>query len=204
MQKPYGGKATIKETQNTLEIRIPSAKNWMALIFLPIWLCGWGFGLVSVLKATFSGQIVVAEPGSNFPPALFVLIWLTLWTAGGLFAGYIWWRMAFGAETLKIGATSISMGRSMSWFERERSFDAQHIWRLRTVPIPAFSIFENRANLWWGSPSLAFDYGSRTVRFGAGIDEAEAYQILELVQKKFPEYAPRKSTAWENLGGYHP
>jgi hypothetical protein len=35
---------------------------------------------------------------------------------------------------------------------------------------------------------IAFDYGSQTVRFGAGAGEAEAKQILEKIVARFPQY----------------
>jgi hypothetical protein len=36
--------------------------------------------------------------------------------------------------------------------------------------------------------SIAFDYGARTFRFGSGVDEAEAKQILAEIQQKYPQY----------------
>ena len=45
-----------------------------------------------------------------------------------------------------------------------------------------------------GAPSLAFDYGAKTIRFGRGIDEAEATQLLERIIAKFPQYQTLQPT----------
>jgi hypothetical protein len=49
---------------------------------------------------------------------------------------------------------------------------------IRGIPLPSFHGL------------IAFDYGSRTVRFGAGIDEAEAFDLVKRVTGRFPQFAP--------------
>ena len=39
------------------------------------------------------------------------------------------------------------------------------------------------------SGPLAFDYGAKTIRFGSGVDEAEARVILASIRTRFPELA---------------
>ncbi len=55
---------------------------------------------------------------------------------------------------------------------------------------------------WLGNSvgTLAFDYGAKTFRFGAGIDEAEAKQIVAEIQNKFPQY--RSSDLSRSQRGY--
>jgi len=36
---------------------------------------------------------------------------------------------------------------------------------------------------------IAFDYGSRTFHFGAGLDEAEAFDIVRFFTQRFPQLA---------------
>jgi hypothetical protein len=38
---------------------------------------------------------------------------------------------------------------------------------------------------------LAFDYGSKTIRFGGGIEEAESKQVLSEITTRFPQYLGR-------------
>jgi hypothetical protein len=174
------------------------------IIFLPIWLCGWAFGLVTAFWSLTTGTVERLNPNSPFSPSLFLVVWLIGWTVGGGFALFTWLRMVFGVEILEFKNNVISIKQKILSFEQSRDYDPQHIWRLRTVAIPAASIFNNHH--YWGQnmQSLAFDYGARTIRFGSGIDEAEAAQILELIQQKFPQYRPRESTAWAGLGNHRP
>jgi hypothetical protein len=50
-----------------------------------------------------------------------------------------------------------------------------------------FSFGGNMA--WYGflPGSIAFDYGARTIRFAAGLDEAEARALVERINERFPE-----------------
>lgn len=41
--------------------------------------------------------------------------------------------------------------------------------------------------------ALAFDYETKTIRFGHGIGESEAEQILALVKEQFPQYVGASS-----------
>ena len=68
-----------------------------------------------------------------------------------------------------------------------KEYDLQHVRNLRVVPFDA-SIWSGRDSFGGmrGGP-LAFDYGAKTVRFGTGIDEAEARMILDSIRTRFPE-----------------
>ena len=34
-----------------------------------------------------------------------------------------------------------------------------------------------------------FDYGSKTLHFGAGLDEAEAFELVRFIARRFPQLA---------------
>jgi len=36
---------------------------------------------------------------------------------------------------------------------------------------------------------LQFDYGSKTFHFGAGLDEAEAFELVRRIAERFPQLA---------------
>jgi len=42
--------------------------------------------------------------------------------------------------------------------------------------------------------ALAFDYGSSTVRFGIGLEDGEASQILEHITSNFPQFIHKTVT----------
>jgi hypothetical protein len=37
-----------------------------------------------------------------------------------------------------------------------------------------------------GTRTIAFDYGAKTYRFGAGVDEAEAQAIVDTLRERWP------------------
>jgi hypothetical protein len=184
MQKPFRGRAVIEERSDSLLVQIPAAKSWWLLLFLPFWLIGWVSVGIPLVRSFLEGR-----SGNNFGNApLFAIVWIGGWLVSSVFVLYTWFRLVFGIEVTEFTPHSIAVGEKILTIDRGRSYDARSISRLRTVNVPAPSIFDNSA-LWSGGvPSLGFDYGARTIRFGKGIDEAEAHAILERVVEKFPQY----------------
>jgi hypothetical protein len=185
MQKPFRGRAVIEERSDSLLVQIPTAKSWFMLLFLPLWLCGWGFGVVMVGRSLLEGR---TSSGLASAPPLFLLVWGTAWIIGGGFALLSWVRLAVGVEVSEFTSRSIAVGEKILMLDRGRSYDQLSISRLRTIHVPVPSVFDNASAWNGGAPSLGFDYGARTIRFGKGIDEAEAHAILERVVEKFPQY----------------
>jgi hypothetical protein len=167
----------------TLEIPTPRSPVWSVVlgVFLALWLGSRLFFvpvLVQGLGLFTSGLGGFLLLFGNFPNlAFFVALWLL--------AAYIWARMTFGTETLHVTAHTLEVRTRRLWFERAVKHDAGQVRRLRVLPVNVPTWLNV---LIGGVPTLAFDYGSRTVRFGRGLDEAEAAQVLEQIAQKFPQY----------------
>lgn len=179
-------RATVRREAGYLLVAIPARRNWALMLFLPIWLVGWAIGLV---VATGMLSIFSAVPVTGFAEtaSLFLLAWLAMWLFGGLVALYTLAYTAAGREELRISEMTLRLQRRIGPLPagRARTYDLQHASRLRTEPTPMPP--------WWarrrGTPEpkpIAFDYGAKTVRFGAGLDEAEARQLVEQIA----EYSP--------------
>jgi hypothetical protein len=50
----------------------------------------------------------------------------------------------------------------------------------------AFNTFSTFQQWGVGGGALAFDYGPRTYRFGSGLDDAEAREVLEALAPRLP------------------
>ena len=178
--KPSKARATISTSHKGLEIVIPSKKNVFVILFLAVWLVGWAFGEVMVPATFFSGD----KPSG---PMVFIAVWIIGWTIGGAFALYIWlWNVA-GKERITVNNQGLIVQRELFGYGREKEYEMTHISNLRVSPQP-FNPFNVSASLqFWGIGGgvLAFDYGSRTYRFGSGIDEAEANQIMERIKAQY-------------------
>jgi hypothetical protein len=79
----------------------------------------------------------------------------------------------------------LTMRREPIGIPLRKGYDLLNVRNLRVVPFDE-SLWSRR-DPWTPTGPLAFDYGARTVRFGAGIDEAEARMIVDSIRTRFPE-----------------
>jgi hypothetical protein len=187
--KPPEPKHTSQHLGDRLLITIPSPKFWFLTVFLGIWTIVW---LAS--EIFFIGLLLFGNMGPDAPPVLVLVIWLALWTLGGAFAVYSFAWQVSGKELIQVTRQGIITRRYILGLGATQEYTAEHIRDLRAAsssmnlnhPMMAWSYSYGP---WQGHMgTLAFDYGARTFRFGVGIDEAEAKQIVAEIQEKFPQY----------------
>ena len=167
-------RATVADTPTGLHITIPANRNWFIVLFMGFWMCGWLFGECAVIKTLITGKASSTD--------LFLVGWLGAWTVGGAFVGYqVLWNMA-GKELIVLGVQTLAIKRDVLGFGRAREFDLAEVRDLRVD-----SASSGLAKLSWGSSgqmpgastgTIAFDYGAKTFRFGSGLDESEARQLI--------------------------
>lgn len=155
-------------------IVIPSPSNIFGVSFLSFWLIAWAIAEVFASYQLVTGKIAINR---------FMLGWLVGWTVFGVAAIYVWLWMVRGKEFVRVTADRIGIRRSVWSHGVEKQYEAANIsgWRL---------VIEKRS--WWSeddSPSpgnqgpIVFDYGDRTIRFGNGLGDDEAADILgEILQ----------------------
>ena len=138
---------------------------------MPILLCGWCLGEVFAIREVLSGRGVP-----------FLYLWLAGWTFGGGFAAANWLWMIVGREQVKLDSTKLGIRREIGGIGHTRSFDTSEIRNLRCLPA-AYRYYRNS----FTSPGkIAFDYGAKTYRFGVGIDEAEANDLIRQLKEHLP------------------
>jgi hypothetical protein len=179
--KVPGARATISESPEGLLITIPAMKNWFLILFLGFWLIGWLCGEVTVIFILIRGHLAHgANLKGSLPVAasLFMLVWLSGWTLGGGFALLTWlWNFA-GVELIVLGPSTLATKREVLGIGPPKEYDLQSIGNLRVSV--GMSNFNNPMSQFqtMGGGTIAFDYAAKTFRFGIGLDEAEARQIL--------------------------
>ncbi len=188
--KPYSARHTTDDLGDTLRINIPSQKQWFLILFMGFWLIGWAFGEISTLGMLFGGQGF----GGQGP---FMIAWLGGWTIGGAWAIYILAWQLFGKEVIEISNQAIITNRVVFGLGFPKEYSVEHIKVLRiSANVNANDMFGwSRAGRLYGLSGglIAFDYGSKTINFGSGIDEAEAKQILAEITQRFPQYRSRNN-----------
>lgn len=185
--QPYSARHITDDLIDSLKIKIPSRKQWFLILFMGFWLIGWALGELTVLGSLISGK-------GFGGPSLFMVVWLGGWTVGGAYAMYtLFWQLS-GSEIIQVSNSGITTSRSIlgvSLFPKEYSQEYIKELRVSAAAVNVNDIFGwSRASRFYGMSGglIAFDYGSRTINFGIGIDEAEAKQILSEIQQRYPQY----------------
>lgn len=180
--KPQAPRFRTERTAGGFRAEIPAKRNLFVLVFLIIWLAGWVFGEASVSK-----QLV--HPGPRTPVA-FLSLWITGWTVGGvLIAATIVWQLA-GREVIIIDPQALTLRVEALGIGHSRSFKTAEIKFLRLSPFVS-SPFQNRQTSFppifgAGYGPVAFDYGARTYRAAAALDEAEARMLIDQMASHLP------------------
>jgi len=178
MEKPYTGKASVEESFNQTIITIPSARNIFAAIFLGIWLCAWAGGeCMAIGMGVFAGGVISG----------FMLVWLAGWTAGGIFAfrALVW--MVSGKEIITVGQGELTVAKKNLLFFKPKTYSLSDAKKFRVRDDSANMGYYGRQNNLGGfgnTGTIQFDYGMKTVKFAAGVDEAEASYLLQKLKEK--------------------
>jgi hypothetical protein len=183
MEVPSKGRTIAEQDLHDLRLTIPARKNWFILIFLTVWLGGWLIGEFFAIGTLFTN-------GSD-GISLFLLFWLAGWSIGGIFAFQILvWNLR-GKEIITIGSGRLSIAKKGTIFGKEKVYDLREVKRLRVQDDASVfnTVFGQRRNTLGPFNSggmLRFDYGMKTIRFAADIDEAEAEALLSKLAGRYP------------------
>ncbi len=171
---------SIADTAEGLRIVMPCRRSWFVICFLAFWLCGWAVAEVMVANQFLKG---------DSPPEgeLFMLAWFGVWTVGGVVAIYAWLWQLMGKEMLTVRGQTFNIRRDIGGFGFNKEYNLIQMRDLRIRSVGASPLaFSSSFQLWGvGGGVIAFDHGERTYRFGAGLDEAEAKQIVTAIKQRF-------------------
>ena len=169
MNRALGGRTTIADGPGGPEVHIRAPRQWWALVFLPVWFVGWTFGGIMAIR-----QMVIE-------PQLFLAVWLVGWLAGEVFVTLAWSWMAFGEEVISVAQGTLAVARRVGPWQFARRYPLHECRALRAAG-------------WFGSPmsfadslrpsgltggTVAIDRDSKPIRFGIGLDEAEANAVVK-------------------------
>jgi hypothetical protein len=143
-------------------------------------------GEIMVTRQLLNGD---APPGGE----VFMLTWLGVWTVGGVFAIYAWLWQMMGKEILTVQGHSFTTRRNIGEFGFDKEYDLVQMRDVRVGHLGANPFDLSSSLQLWGvsGGAIAFEHGARTYRFGAGLDEAEAKQIVTAIKQRYriPESA---------------
>jgi hypothetical protein len=175
MEKPYTGRAIVTDTFLGVEILIPAQKNLGVIIFLGVWLCGWAFGEIFAIITVLGGGT-----DTDIGVKAFMLVWLFGWTIGGYFAFKMAIWSLIGKEIITVEHGQLTIDKKGAIFYSPKSYDVSDIKALRVQEdVYDSNNRRNTVNGFNNTGTIRFDYGMKTIKFGSGIDEAEAKAIIE-------------------------
>lgn len=180
--EPQTARFQIVTTSDGLRAIIPARRNLFIMLFLFVWLGGWGVGEVNASRELLSAKATTSTA--------FLSFWLVVWTIGGAFAfTTILWQIA-GREVITVNPSTLSYRVEIFGLGRTRSYRAIDVRSLRATEYsmnPA-----NNQSAWYppltGSRNglVAFDYGARTIRLAPSLEEAEAKLLVRSLSSILP------------------
>jgi hypothetical protein len=157
-------------------IRIKARRQVFVLLFLPVWLTLW----------TVGGLTAMSQLAHEF--SLFLCLWLCGWALGWVFAASTLAWMLTGAETVRVVGGDLELGFQIGPWARRKLYQGAQIKDLKASPANPMSNFQLSGpfarHMQFGA--VQFNYGARTIRMAAGLDEAEGKLIVERLRKSLP------------------
>ena len=177
---PSACRVTVTDGPNGLGLLIPPKRNWFIILFMGFWLCLWAAGEIMVPLQFLKGEI-------SGITAMFVVGWLGAWTVGGTFAIYLWLWNLMGRQTITMHGHTLTTRREIGGYGFNKAYDLSQVRDLR-VSARGLNSWDYSASLEFlglGGGLVAFDYGAKTYRLGAGLDEAEAKLVVKKITDRY-------------------
>lgn len=176
------------DTTFGINIRIPSKKKWFGIFFTGFMLIGW-----ALIEFQLGRLIIFTLSDFDFPELAYILFifpigYLVCWTAIGILMLVDWLWQIMGFEEIIISDDSFIINKRIPIWNRSKRYNLEHVVSARVSNPTATFWNTSSGNSILGKTNgkLAFDYGTKTIRFGNNLEEAEAKQILKDIQSKFP------------------
>jgi hypothetical protein len=139
---------------------------------------------------TFGGVAAISQLATRFEP--FLVLWLCGWAVGWVAASATLVWMVTGSETLRAVGGDLEYSHHALGRSRRWLYQGARIRRLRVANQPAwasrFSFQVPFLNV-GRMGSIKFDYGPRTISVAQGLDDAEGQMIIDLLRKRLPATA---------------
>jgi hypothetical protein len=157
-----------------VEIAIPAPRQTALLFVLGLWLCGWLPAGLHTLSGLSAGSLLYEVP------------WLAVWLLGVAAAVYLLaWNMS-GVQRVRVTREQLSISDEMFGVRVRRDYRTALVRDLRTLDELAL------AGVPVSAPCrIGFEYGTRRVRFAAGIDTHEALRLVDALTS-LPWLDPRR------------
>ncbi|ASP32868.1 hypothetical protein [Labrenzia sp. VG12] len=172
-ESPISTRLRTSQTHAGNIISVRAKKEPFVMLFMSVWLCGWTFGGVTAGSVLLTG-------GGDLDGRLFLSFWMMGWAVGWvLVTSSLLWMLA-GQESLTVSRTHVTKTVSIPLINWSWHYNPALMTKTRRNVVPSTRYGRNQLNNPLGKQGrVAFDYGQKTVTFGAGLDDAEADFVLD-------------------------
>jgi hypothetical protein len=162
--QPFPMRSTVSDYEGRLQITVP-LRQFGAGLFIAFWLAGWTYGGVAILRKLIE------------KPSLFEAVWICFWAVSLPFAVYTLLRMLAGTDVVLVDQHRFVIRREIFGVGLGKQYLASEMRDLRFQP----EVGSGRSHRY---SRVAFDYGAKTVTFGERLEEAEATQLISLINQR--------------------
>jgi hypothetical protein len=179
IEKPTTQRSSILINGNSLEINIPAKKKWFAVAVMCLWLIGFVIGGKMLIDDSLNGDnpsivknfLIFGVAGWSV--AVVCTITMILWLTGGV-------------EIVKVDGGILELRKQIFSVGLTRKYQIDAIRHLTINSISdddQFGFGTSRDLLSLKGGVVKFDYGMKTIKFGAGIDEAEGRLLIQTLRQ---------------------
>ena len=152
---------------------IPSYRGLSVILFLALFVFTWGAGLAKSIRTLIHRGLSEEFAWAQVLGLLGVLF-LT-----ALVAVVLAWHVV-GREVVEVVAGELVLAFEVLGLRHSKKYSVSNISALRSVAVPPWGFRAgSRSPIGSSAGAVAFDYGARTIRFGASLDEAEAKLLVK-------------------------
>lgn len=172
-----------------LYVKVPSEKNWLSLIFGLVWLGAWAYmGIQASEAVLFSPDSMANASPEGLFLNIFPIIWIILWTFGGLFIAFALLWGFFGKEELIFTQSRVTLKKNILGFGIVKQMERAQVKDFRFEPARPQTT-RNGFRAWGLVPGkVKFDYGMKTRSLALGVDDAEAKYLVELFDEEIRKH----------------
>jgi hypothetical protein len=186
---------TVKKSDDRVQVTLPSKRGIVLVLWFFLWLFMGGYMVYGFIFIAVASNKAIEIGRNSMPPVqprgvfFFASICLSIvfvaLLALGAFAihRFIW--VIGGKEIIEATHQRLTITKQVFRWKKSKEYSSEGIGRLRTntQPLSMFLPGKKVKRVLGGANMILFDYGGRTCKFGLQISEAEAEQIIQILQE---------------------
>jgi len=171
---------TVRKTADGIGVYNPTRRRLGLVAFMLVWLCGWSAGEWFTLTE-------LLRPGTALAVDLFLLVWVSLWTLGGLAVlAVVAWNLVGVEKLFLVEGGGIVVERGIGPLTRRKVFRVDRVGEIGF----AHRLGARRAEGILSGGAVRFFADGRPQSFGIDLDDEETHWLVSLMQDFVGRHRP--------------